>query len=112
MASHIPMRSGNPALHADTFSRAPAMPGAEQMTLGGTVNKTALSLFILLIAASYVWNRGAADPALPLWTIGGVVGGLIFAIATMVKKTWAPVTTPLYAAFEGVALGGISVLFE
>jgi uncharacterized YccA/Bax inhibitor family protein len=112
MASHIPMRSGNPALHADTFSRAPAMPGAEQMTLGGTVNKTALSLFILLIAASYVWNRGAADPALPLWTIGGVVGGLIFAIATMVKKTWAPVTTPLYAAFEGVALGGISVIFE
>jgi uncharacterized YccA/Bax inhibitor family protein len=88
------------------------MPGVEQMTLGGTVNKTALSLFILLIAASYVWNRGAADPALPLWTIGGVVGGLIFAIATMVKKTWAPVTTPLYAAFEGVALGGISVIFE
>ena len=112
MASHIPMRSGNPALHADTFSRAPAMPGVEQMTLGGTVNKTALSLFILLIAASYVWNRGAADPALPLWTIGGVIGGLIFAIATMVKKTWAPVTTPLYAAFEGVALGGISVIFE
>jgi uncharacterized YccA/Bax inhibitor family protein len=30
----------------------------------------------------------------------------------MVKKTWAPVTTPLYAAFEGVALGGISVIFE
>jgi len=112
MASHIPMRSGNPALHADTFSRAPAMPGVEQMTLGGTVNKTALSLFILLIAASFVWNRGAADPALPLWTIGGVIGGLIFAIATIVKKTWAPVTTPLYAAFEGVALGGISVIFE
>ena len=88
------------------------MPGVEQMTLGGTVNKTALSLFILLIAASYVWNRGAADPALQLWTIGGVIGGLIFAIATMVKKTWAPVTTPLYAAFEGVALGGISVIFE
>jgi len=112
MASHIPMRSGNPALHADTFSRAPAMPGVEQMTLGGTVNKTALSLFILLIAASFVWNRGAADPALPLWTIGGVIGGLIVAIATVVKKTWAPVTTPLYAAFEGVALGGISVIFE
>ena len=106
------MRSGNPALHADTFSRAPALPGVQQMTLGGTVNKTALSLFILLIAASYVWNRGAEDPALPLWIIGGVVGGLIMAIATMVKKTWAPVTTPAYAALEGVALGGISVIFE
>jgi len=106
------MRSGNPALTADTFARAPAMPGTEAMTLGGTVNKTALSLFILLIAASYVWNRGPADPALPLWIGGGVIGGLIVAIATVFKKTWSPVTTPLYAAFEGVALGGISVIFE
>ena len=88
------------------------MPGAERMTLGGTVNKTALSLFILLIAASYIWNRGAADPALPLWVMGGVIGGLIVAVATAFKKTWAPVTTPLYAALEGVALGGISVIFE
>ena len=106
------MRSGNPALHADTFSRAPALPGVQQMTLGGTVNKTALSLFILLIAASYVWNRGATDPSLPVWMIGGVIGGLVMAIATMFRKTWAPVTTPAYAAFEGVALGGISVIFE
>ena len=72
MASTIPMRSGNPALGADTFSRAPAVPGAEQMTLGGTVNKTALSLFILMIAASYIWNRGADDPALPVWILGSV----------------------------------------
>src|SRR3990170_2288251 len=108
----IPMRSGNPALHADTFSRAPAMPGADTMTLGGTVNKTALALFILMIAASYIWNRGPADPALPLWILGGVIGGLIVAIATVFKKTWAPVTTPVYAALEGVALGGISVIFE
>jgi uncharacterized YccA/Bax inhibitor family protein len=106
------MRSGNPALHADTFARAPAMPGAEVMTLGGTVNKTALSLFILLITASYIWNRGAADPALPVWIGGAAIGGLIVAIATVFKKTWAPITTPLYAALEGVALGGISVIFE
>ena len=106
------MRSGNPALHADTFTRAAALPGVQQMTLGGTVNKTTLSLFILLIGASYVWNRGATDPALLVFIIGGVIGGLVMAIATVLKKTWAPVTTPAYAAFEGVALGGISVVFE
>ena len=88
------------------------MPGAEQMTLGGTVNKTGLSLFILLIAASYIWNRGAADPALPVWIFGSVIGGFIVAIPTTFKKTWAPVPTPVYAALEGVALGGISVIFE
>ena len=106
------MRSGNPALQGDTFSRAPAMPGVETMTIAGTVNKTALSLFILLITASYIWNRGAADPALPVWILGSVIGGFIVAIATVFKKTWAPITTPLYAALEGLALGGISVIFE
>ena len=106
------MRSGNPALTADTFSRAVAVPGAERMTLGGTVNKTAMALVILLIAASYIWNRGADDPALPMWVLGSVVVGFIVAIVTVFKKTWAPVTTPVYAAVEGLALGGISVIFE
>ena len=106
------MRSGNPALGADTFLRAPSVSGAEPMTLGGTVNKTALSLFILLITAGYVWNRGANDPALPMWILGSVIAGFILALVTVFKKTWAPMTTPAYAAVEGVALGGISVVFE
>ena len=54
MAGVMTMRSGNPALTADTFATYRALPGTEQMTLGGTVNKTALSLGILLVAASYV----------------------------------------------------------
>ena len=112
MASTVPMRSGNPALGADTFLRAPSVSGAEPMTLGGTVNKTALSLFILLITAGYVWNRGANDPALPMWILGSVIAGFILALVTVFKKTWAPMTTPAYAAVEGVALGGISVVFE
>ncbi len=106
------MRSGNPALKADTFSLAPAIPGSERMTLGGTVNKTAMSLFILLIAASFIWKRGAEDPSLPAWILVSVVAGFIVAMVTVFKKTWAPITTPVYAAVEGLALGGISVVFE
>jgi uncharacterized YccA/Bax inhibitor family protein len=112
MASRMMMRSGNPALSDTTFDRFQAVPGVERMTLGGTVNKTALSLFILLITASYIWNRGAADPALPAWTLISVIAGFIVALVTVFKKTWAPVTTPVYAALQGVALGGISVVFE
>ena len=47
-----------------------------------------------------------------MWILGSVIGGFIVAIATSFKKTWAPITTPVYAALEGVALGGISVIFE
>jgi uncharacterized YccA/Bax inhibitor family protein len=112
VARTMTMRSGNPALQAETFDRFAAVPQEERMTLGGTVNRTGLSLFILLIAASYIWNRGAEDPALPAWILVSVIAGFVVAMVTVFKKTWAPLTTPVYAALEGLALGGISVVFE
>ncbi len=112
MAGHLAMRSGNPALTANTFASVPGVADDQAMTVGGTVNKTALSLVILFVTASYVWGRGAADPALWVFTMVGVLGGLVVAMATIFKHTWAPITTPLYAALEGLALGGISVMFE
>ena len=112
MAGVMTMRSGNPALSADTFAKYRAVAGAEQMTLGGTVNKTALSLVILLVAASYVWNRGADDPSLGAWIMVSVRGGARRRHGDRFKQKCAPYTTPVYAALEGVALGGISVVFE
>ena len=112
MIGHLTMRSGNPALTADTFATFPAVTDDQAMTIGGTVNKTALSLLILLVAATFVWNRGPTDPSLWAFTLIGVVGGLVAAITTVFKKTWAPFTTPIYAGFQGLALGGISVVFE
>lgn len=112
MAGTMTLRSGNPALKADTFSRFRVTSGTDAMTLSGTVNKTALSLGILIIAASYVWSRGPADPSLGGFVMGGAIGGLVVAMVTVFKQAWAPVTTPLYALLEGLALGGISVVFE
>ena len=112
MAGTMVMRSANPALGDHTFDRIQALPGTEQMTLGGTVNKTGLALLILLFTASYVWNRGADDPALGGWILISVVAGLVVAMVTVFKQTLAPYTTPIYAAVEGMALGGISVIFE
>jgi len=109
MAAHLSMRSGNPALTTDTFRRERALPGMEAMTVSGTVNKTALSLLILMITASSTWNMGPGAAGLILV---GVFGGLIAALVTVFKKTWSPVTAPIYAALEGLALGGISAAFE
>lgn len=109
----LPMRSGNPALSSETF-RAIGRVGAGQdaMTIEGTVNKTALSLLLLVVAASYTWNLGVGDPRVMTLVAVGLIGGLVMAIATIFKKTWAPWTTPAYAVLEGLALGGISVGFE
>jgi uncharacterized YccA/Bax inhibitor family protein len=112
MATTLAMRSGNPALTAETFSGVPRAIGDETMTIQGTVNKTALALLILLAAATYTWNLGIGDPRVTVFMMVGVFGGLIAAMATIFKPTWAPVSTPVYAALEGLALGGISATFE
>jgi len=101
-------RTGNPALKETTFRGLPrAMPG-EAMTLPGTVHKTGIALLILLGAASFVWNTEVFQPFILI----GLIGGLVTALVTIFKKTAAPYTTPLYAAFEGLLLGGISRMFE
>ena len=62
MSAHLALRSGNPALSAGTFTRVPPVVGQEAMTIGGTVNKTAMSLAVLFVAAMYVWGRGRGGP--------------------------------------------------
>jgi uncharacterized YccA/Bax inhibitor family protein len=42
----------------------------------------------------------------------GAIGGLVVAFVTVFKKEWSPLTAPLYAALEGLALGGLSALLE
>ncbi len=112
MSAHLALRSGNPALSADTFTSIPRTSSENAMTIGGTVNKTAFALAILFLAATYVWSQGVAG-ALPTGFIwGGFIGGFVVALVTVFKQTWAPYTTPLYAGLEGLALGGISFIFE
>jgi uncharacterized YccA/Bax inhibitor family protein len=44
--------------------------------------------------------------------MGGAIGGLVMAIVTVFKKSWAGVTAPIYALLEGLVLGGLSAIFE
>ena len=101
-------RTGNPALKETTFRGLPRAAVGEAMTLQGTVNKTGLSLLILIGLAAFVWNTENFAPFMLL----GLVGGLVTALITIFKNTVAPITTPLYAAFEGLFLGGLSKHFE
>jgi uncharacterized YccA/Bax inhibitor family protein len=104
-------RSGNPTLSAKTFAGVREY-GTEAMTVAGAINRTGVALLVLIFFAVLTWNGalGFATLAPAMWI--GVGGGFVLAIATVIKKTWAPVTTPLYAACEGVALGAISLAFN
>ncbi len=105
-------KTSNPGLNAKTFENRVAIAN-ESMTLQGTVNKTGFLLFCAAATAAWTWRLARTQPeavALCLW--GGLIGGLVFALGTIVKKEWAPVTAPIYALCEGLALGGISAVLN
>ena len=103
------MRSANPALNKKTFANlGQAAASGQTMTIQGTVNKTAIMLACVLLTAFYSWTSPSAVVLLPV----GIFGGLILAVITIYKKEWAGITGPLYALFEGLFLGTISVYFE
>ena len=105
MNRHLSLRSGNPVLSKKTFSNT--IFTDNQMTIEGTVNKTAISL-LLLVGTGYF----TFDVISPVLLIGSGIGGFILAIITVFKKEWAPITVPLYAVLEGAMLGGISYMYN
>ena len=108
------MRTSNPALNEKIFQGAGVATG-EAMTLRGTVNKTGVLLICVVATATWTWNlflhTRTSDTVLPLVAIGGI-GGFIFALITIFKKTWAGVTAPIYALLEGLVLGSVSAMLE
>lgn len=107
---HLTYRTSNPAFNANTFKN-PAKNSSlfidKTMTIKGTVDKTALSLVLLIISAYYTFSAGMESLILI-----GSVGGLILALVTIFKKEWSPFTVPLYAILEGLALGSISYIYN
>ena len=93
------MRTSNPALNDQAFRGAGVAIG-EPMTLQGTVNKTGVLLLCVIATAAWTWNifmhSHSQESAMSLAMVGGI-GGFIFALVTIFKKTWAPVTAPIYA---------------
>ncbi len=100
------LNTSNPALKA---FRPEGVVGPGAMTVNGTAEKTAILLVLASIAAMFSWRFYNTSPQ----SVGGLVmaGTLIgFGVAmfTCFKPLWAPITAPMYAVFEGIALGGIS----
>ena len=110
MSRHLSMRTANPALQSDTFRRSMSGSIASDgtMTINGVVNKTGLSLFLLIISASITWS----NPALSWLGMVGTFAGLILAVVTIFKPKISHLTVPAYAIMQGLFLGLISRVFE
>ncbi len=109
------MRTSNPTLNDKAFQTEGLAYGQETMTVSGTVNKTGILLLLALATSAWTWNMflhsRSPEAVMPLAVVGAI-GGLVVAMVTVFKKSWAPVTAPLYALLEGLVLGSVSAIFE
>ena len=108
MSNHLSMRSGNPALQASTFKKHLTSSVENKMTLSGTVNKTGISLLLVIISAGYTWG----NPGMHIMMIPAGIIGFILALATVFKPTIGHITVPAYAVAQGILLGVISMYFN
>ena len=104
-------RSGNPTLNAKTFQDITRDNVDGVMTLDGTVNKVGILLSIVIVTAGIVMFALPYSMVMPLMIVG-LIGGLISAMVTIFNKKGAAMSAPMYSMFEGMFLGGISVMYS
>ena len=107
MSKHLTYRSGNPVLTSNAFNTTSV--SSETMTINGTVNKTFLSLTLLMVTGYYTFMSGQIMSGFAIFSL---IAAFIVAIITMYKKEWSPITVPIYAILEGIGLGWISYSFN
>jgi uncharacterized YccA/Bax inhibitor family protein len=114
-------RTSNPAFSFGGLSRLTEADRApDTVTIPGAALKSLILLGILMavsvvIMANYLplVKKGAPIPeGLIICMVVGLIGGLVMALWTMFVPRHAPVTAPIYAVLEGLAIGGISTAFE
>lgn len=82
------------------------------MTLDGVVWKTAILLLLLFATAVFTWNQFMQDKNVMLIVIAGAIGAFIVSLITIFVPKISPFTAPVYALLEGLALGGLSAMYE
>ncbi len=109
-------RSGNPALNDSTFDKsaykdAPWWEGYESnmMTIEGVAEKT--GLLLLITATTALATAFPMPESIPLIGVG-VLGGLIVALIIIFSGSTNPMLICVYAALEGLVIGGLTWLVE
>ena len=104
----------NPALSEKAFDYAIKNSNEETMTINGAINK-AIILSLILMLSALVSVYFVLEKKLELLypaVIVSSIGAVILAIIMAFKKETAKTLSILYAILEGIAIGGISFVFN
>jgi uncharacterized YccA/Bax inhibitor family protein len=111
--------AGVPSTHTE--------PGTGRMTIDTVVQKTGMTLGVLILAAAATWvltgdatttsfGQTVMDPdkAQTLYTLSivGALGGFVLAMVNSFKRVVSPALVIGYAALEGVFVGAMSKSFQ
>lgn len=109
----------NPVLRERVFSEEShygSLGLDKPMSINGTLFKTLTLGAFLMLTAAYSWYLvfgGFADKANMLMTAGAIGGFIMVMIICFAPKNNSlAITTPIYAMFEGLFLGGLSAMFN
>lgn len=104
------MRSSNPILNSDQLTKSRYSEKA--MTMGGTIRKALIALIMLIATAGYSYYLTATGTLSTKVFIGCLIFAFIIGLVTSFSPRIAPITTPIYAAVEGILIGNISAVYE
>lgn len=84
-----------------------------RMTYDDVIVKTGLSFGLLVLAAAVSWWMLATTPSIGAVLMGvGFLAGFVLAMVNIFSRTIRPALVLAYAAAEGLALGGLSAVYE
>jgi uncharacterized YccA/Bax inhibitor family protein len=99
-----------------TTPQAPVSTGP--MTIDSVVQKTGLSLAVVIITAMVTWvmtptnENGVISAGLLSAVMIGSLGAFALSMVNSFKRAISPALVLVFCAFEGVALGALSKLFD
>ena len=113
------MRSSNPVMSSLTENSSRQNSGYEDvstrpMTVDDVVTKTGITLGVIIVAAAINFALGmlvSPGSAMALTLVGGIGGFITVLVASFGKKWGSAAVTLIYAVFEGLFVGGFSLMF-
>lgn len=84
-------------------------PITDRMTIDDVLIRTGMTLAVLIPMAFVGW---VTAPAMPMLFVGAMVVGLVLGLVNSFKRQVSPALVLLYAAAEGLFLGGISYAYD
>jgi len=111
-------QTSDPSTWGTGSPQTPGYVDQGRMTLDSVVQKTGLTLGLVVLSAAATWvltgdpaNADDARTLMMLW-MGGAFGGLALGLVLSFRKVISPPLVMAYAVVEGLFLGAMSKYFE